>query len=138
MIAPSLLAFSGLMILLNTHVFPYMFSFQAPPKAARYFTEHVAKNERLYNYYYGQYELFFYSEPQAKQIKNENELKEIATRAGSWIFTDDVGITHFEKLQIEPDTIIEYRHLYLNRGGKFINPKTRDQVLKPMFLIKIE
>jgi 4-amino-4-deoxy-L-arabinose transferase-like glycosyltransferase len=137
MIVPSLLAFSGLMILLNTHVFPYMFSFQAPPKAARYFTEHAAKNEKLYNYYYGQYELFFYSEPQAKQIKNENELKEIATRAGSWIFTDDIGITHFEKLQIEPDTIIEYRHLYLNRGGKFINPKTRDQVLKPMFLIKL-
>jgi len=137
MIVPSLLAFSGLMILLNTHVFPYMFSFQAPPKAARYFTQHAGKNERLYNYYYGQYELFFYSEPQASQIKNETELKEIATRSGSWIFTDDVGITHFEKLQIVPDTIIEYRHLYLNRGGKFINPKTRDQVLKPMFLIKL-
>lgn len=136
MIAPSLLAFSGLMILLNTHVFPYMFSFQAPPKAARYFTQHAGKNERLYNYYYGQYELFFYSEPQASQIKTENELKEIASGKGSWIFTDDVGITHFEKLQIAPDTIIEYRHLYLNRGGKFINPKTRDQVLKPMFLIK--
>lgn len=136
MIVPSLLAFSGLMILLNTHVFPYMFSFQAPPKAARYFTQHAGKNEKLYNYYYGQYELFFYSEPQAIQIKTENELKEIASLHGSWIFTDDVGITHFEKLKINPDTIIEYRHLYLNRGGRFINPKTRDQVLKPMFLIK--
>ncbi|MGE0020357.1 MAG: ArnT family glycosyltransferase [Draconibacterium sp.] len=137
MIVPSLLAFSALMILLNTHIFPYMFSFQAPPKAAMYFTQHAGKNEKLYNYYYGQYELFFYSEPQASQIKNENELKEIATRNGSWIFTDDVGFTHFEKLQIVPDTIIEYRHLYLNRGGNFINPKTRDQVLKPMFLIKL-
>lgn len=137
MILPSVLTFSVLMFLLNTHVFPYIFSYQAPPKAARYFTENAGENEKLYNYKYPQYELFFYSKPQAIQLKSEEEMKTAATTKGSWIFTDDKGIKDFKVLQLTTDTIIEYRHLYLNRGGRFINPKTRDNVLQPMYLIKM-
>jgi energy-coupling factor transporter transmembrane protein EcfT len=137
LLSPTLIAFACLILLLNTHVFPYIFSFQAPPKAARYFTENAGKTDRLYNYKYGQYELFFYSEPQATQLKTPTDMKKAAETKGSWIFTDDVGIKDFELLQLHPDTIIEYKHLYLNRGGRFINPKTRDKVLKPMYLIKL-
>jgi len=137
LLSPTLIAFACLILLLNTHVFPYIFSFQAPPKAARYFTENAGKTDRLYNYKYGQYELFFYSEPQATQLKSPADLKKAAETKGSWIFTDDVGIKDFELLQVQSDTIIEYKHLYLNRGGRFINPKTRDKVLKPMYLIKL-
>ncbi len=138
LILPSLLAFSVLMFLLNTHVFPFIFSHQAPPKAARYYTTHAAAGEKLYNYKYPQYELFFYSEPQAIQLKNEEQFKAVSLEKVSWIFTNPEGLKDFEKLQIQPDTIFEYRHLYLNRGGKFINPKTRDEVLQPMYLIKIK
>jgi hypothetical protein len=91
----------------------------------------------LYNYKYGQYELFFYSEPQATQLKSVIEMKKAAETKGGWIFTDHEGIKDFEALQLITDTIIEYRHLYLNRGGRFINPKTRDKVLQPMYLIKL-
>ena len=59
LVLPSVLAFSVLMFLLNNHVFPYIFSYQAPPKAARYFTENALETENLYNYKYPQYELFF-------------------------------------------------------------------------------
>ena len=136
LILPSVLAFSVLMFLLNTHVFPYIFSYQAPPKAAGYFNENASETDKLYNYKYGQYELFFYSEPQATQLKTLEDMKKAAETKGSWIFTDDDGIKDFEALQLPTDTIIEYRHLYLNRGGRFINPKTRDNVLQPMYLIK--
>jgi 4-amino-4-deoxy-L-arabinose transferase-like glycosyltransferase len=135
LLSPTLIAFACLILLLNTHVFPYIFSFQAPPKAGRYFTENAGSTNKLYNYKYGQYELFFYSEPQATQLKTAADLKNAAEKKGSWIFTDDEGIKDFELLQLQPDTIIEYKHLYLNRGGRFINPKTRDNVLKPMYLI---
>lgn len=136
-LTPTLISFACLILLLNTHVFPYMFSFQAPPKAARYFTLNAGSNEKLYNYKYPQYELFFYSEPQATQLKSKSELQRTSETNGSWIFTDAEGFKDFEALKIETDTIIEYRHLYLNRGGRFINPKTRDKVLQPMYLIKI-
>ena len=137
LLSPTLIAFACLIFLLNTHVFPYIFSYQAPPKAARYFTENAETTDKLYNYKYGQYELFFYSEPQAIQLKTKTDLKVAAKTKGSWIFTDHEGIIDFEALQMKTDTIIEYKHLYLNRGGRFINPKTRDQVLQPMYLIKL-
>lgn len=136
LILPTLIAFSTLTILLNTHVFPYMFSFQAPPKAARYFNENRNEGDTLYNYHYGQYELFFYSEPQALQLKTIETLKTVSEKKGTWIFTDEAGFEIIDKLQLKSDTVLEYKHLYLNRPARFINPKTRDEVLKPMYLIR--
>ena len=130
------IVFVCLSLLLNTHVFPFMFSFQAPPKAARYFTENAKPGETLYNFYYPQYELFFYSQPQARQLDSFEKLKNIAGKKGNWVFTDKKGYEQIEKLNLKQDTIIEYNHLYLNKGGRFINPATRKQVLQPMYLIK--
>jgi 4-amino-4-deoxy-L-arabinose transferase-like glycosyltransferase len=135
-ILPSVIGFACLAYLLNADIFPYIFSYQAPPKAARYFNENAAPGEKLYNFHYPQYELFFYSEPQASQISSEEELTAVAGKDGHWIFTDAQGFDTLEKLNAEADTIIQYRHLYLNRGGRFIHPKTREQVLQPMYLIK--
>ena len=59
LLLPSAVAVSCLFVLFNTHTLPYMFSFQAPPKAARYFNQNKNENDSLYNYIYGQYELFF-------------------------------------------------------------------------------
>lgn len=135
LILPSIIVSTSLFLLMNTHVLPFMFSFQAPPKAARYFTKNANKNDKLYNYKYGQYELFFYSEPQAIQVKKGDNLQQIATN-GNWIFTNPEGLNELKKLEAKPDTLIKYRHLYLNRGGRFINPKTREEVLQPMYLLK--
>jgi len=136
LIIPSVVVFVCLMVVANKHVVPYMFSFQAPPKAARYYTEYAKENEKLYNYKYGQYELFFYSEPQAQQLYSSEEMKTVAGKSGNWIFTDADGFAEIEKLNLTPDFVMEYRHLYLNRGGRFFNPKTRNEVLQPMYLIK--
>jgi 4-amino-4-deoxy-L-arabinose transferase-like glycosyltransferase len=135
--APSLVTFACLAFILNVHAFPFIFSHQAPPKAARYFTESAGTENKLYNFGYGQYELYFYSDPQATLLKTTTELKNAAEKPGSWIFTDPAGMVSFDSLQIQPDTIIAYQHLYLNRGGRFINPNTRDKVLQPMYLIKM-
>lgn len=133
---PSAISFICLAFLLNTSIFPYMFSFQAPPKAARYFNNYAKPGNTLYNFNYSQYELFFNSEPQAVQISSAEEMRVVAGKRGNWIFTDAEGFKLIADLNLKPDTVLEYRHLYLNRGAKFINPKTRDKVLKQMYLIK--
>lgn len=137
-ILPPAMAMAVFFVLLNVHVFPYIFSYQAPPKAARYFTQHAAPNEKLYNYNYGKYELFFYSEPQAIQLASKEEMKKVAGKDGTWIFTDAEGLDEIKKINHEhtPEQVKQYQHLNLNRGGKFINPKTRQEVLVPMYLIK--
>jgi hypothetical protein len=137
-IFPPAMAIAVFFILLNMHVFPYIFSFQAPPKAARYFTDYAAPTDTLYNYNYGKYELFFYSEPQAIQLYSDEEMKNVAGKNGTWIFTDAEGYEKIREMDLAKNSaqILKYQHLNLNRGGKFINPKTRREVLIPMYLIK--
>ena len=94
------------------------------------------KNDHLYNYNYEQYELFFYSNPEAIALTSDEEMKAVAGEKGNWIFTDAAGYAEINKLNLVPDFVLQYKHLYLNRGGRFINPKTRDKVLQPMYLIK--
>jgi 4-amino-4-deoxy-L-arabinose transferase-like glycosyltransferase len=136
LVLPSAITFACLAWLLNTDVFPYIFNYQAPPKAARFYTENAKRGDNLYNFYYPQYELFFYSEPMAEQLDSEEEMKTVAGKKGNWIFTDADGFEMISDLNLEPDTVMEFQHLYLNRGHRFINPKTRDEVLQPMYLIK--
>ncbi|MDD4755020.1 MAG: glycosyltransferase family 39 protein [Prolixibacteraceae bacterium] len=136
LLLPSGLVFAVIALLFNTHVFPYMFSFQAPPAAARYFNEHSSPDEILYNFNYPQYELFFYSEPQALQLSTPESARTVAGKEGIWLFTDEEGYNMIQNFNVPADTTIVYEHLYLNRGSKFINPRTRDKVLKPMYLIK--
>lgn len=136
LVAPSAIGLLVLVVLLNGHIFPYIFSFQAPPKAAKFYTENKLPGEKLYNYHYGQYELFFYSEPQAEQLNDFEEMKNVAGKPGNWIFTDETGYKDIQSLDVRPQKIIIYKHLYLNRGGKFINPATRENVLFPMYLIR--
>jgi len=136
LLLPSVIVFACLTVLLNAHVFPYIFSFQAPPKAARYFNAYAGKNDHLYNYKYGQYELYFYSEPEATALTSDKEMEAVAGKKGTWIFTDAAGYAEINKLNLVPDMVLEYKHLYLNRGGRFINPRTRASVLQPMYLIK--
>lgn len=137
LLLPSVIVVTALMLYLNASVFPFIFSHQAPPAAARYYTKHAKGGEKLYNYRYGQYELFFYSEPQALQVKNYEQLKPVVEEQDAWIFTDQDGIEDLNQLGAEIDTIIEYQHLYLHEGGKFILPQRRDKVLKPLYLIKL-
>ncbi len=63
-------------------------------------------------------------------------MKGAAGKEGNWIFTDAEGFRQISDLGLKADTVLAYRHLYLNRGSQFINPATRDEVLKPMYLIK--
>ena len=135
LILPTIISFTCFTLLINTHVLPYMFSFQAPPKAARFYNSNANENEKLYNYNYGQYELFFYSEPQALQIDKTEKPEDFLTK-GSWIFTNPAGLDTLNMLDLKPDTIIEYKHLYLNSPSDFFNPKNRDKALKPMYLLK--
>ncbi len=135
-LGPSSIVIFCLTLLLNIHVYPYIFSFQAPPKAGRYFTENAEKGDRLYNYRYGQYELFFYSEPQAIQLSGYDELKSKAGKKGDWIFTDETGYKDILQLENKPEMVKQYQHFYLNRGGEFILPNNRKKSLHNMYLIR--
>lgn len=133
---PSVIAAFSLMFLMNTHVFPYVFSYQSTGKAARYINGNAGEGDKLFDYKHGQYEIFFYSQIEAEQLYEADEIKPVAGKEGHWIFTNADGYADLINLSAEPDTVIEYRHLDLSRPAKFMNPNSRMDALQPMYLIK--
>lgn len=134
--APSVIVSSILLFLLNIHIVPYIFSFQVTSAAAEYVNNQAGPDDKLYDYRHGQYELFFYSKIDSRQLYHPAEAQEVAGKKGSWIFTNSDGYNELQMMQADPDTVIEYRHLDLHRTGRFLNPLTREKALKKMYLIK--
>ncbi len=133
---PSVIAAFSVMFLMNTHIFPYLFSYQSTGKAARYINENAGEEDKLFDYKHRQYEIFFYSEIEAEQLYKPEEMKSVAGKKGHWIYTNADGYTDLKNLSLKPDTVIEYKHLDLSRPAKFMNPLTRNEALQPMYLVK--
>ena len=126
-----------LTVVLNFHIFPEIYSQQAVPKAARLFNQISEKNDRLYNYKYGQYELYFYGNRSVNNIDNTNELAETIQSGNAWIFTNEKGFGEIKKLPLttKQDTVFTFRHASLNKGLRYINPKTREKSKETMYLL---
>ena len=140
LILPSILMMSLLQFYMNSYAFPYMFSYQASSQAARIYNAKAGKNAKIYNYLYGQYELFFYAKDDAIEISNSQQLKQALEKSGSWIFTTQAGMDTINLIH-PPNIEVTYRlkHRGMNRiGGKFIFPPTRQQSLQKMYLIKTQ
>ncbi len=133
---PSVIISLVLMFLLTTHIYPYVFGFQVTSDAAKYVNENAGPGDILYDYRHGQYEIFFYSEVEAIQLYEQEEAREAAGQEGHWIFTNSEGMEELNTFSATPDTILEYRHLDLSRSARFINPKTREDALQKMYLVK--
>ncbi len=135
-LVPPAIIFITLTFILNSSIYPEMFGLQASSKAARYFNEHRNEGDTLYNYRYGSYELFFYSEPQALEVLYVGSVADVAGVEGNWIFTTSEGLADLDKLRSKPDTVIHYDHYSMRSAGLYFNPKTRDRIREDMYLIK--
>lgn len=133
---PSVIISLTLMLLLTSHIYPYVFSYQSTTDAAAYVNEHAGPDDVLYDYRHGQYEIFFYSKIKTVQLYEHEEAMQVAGGKGHWIYTNSEGLDELYQLPATPDTIIEYRHLDLSRAGRFINPRTREDALQKMYLVK--
>ena len=137
-LAGTFIAMLALTFLLNFHVFPEIYSQQAVPKAARLFNRISEKDDTLYNYKYGQYELFFYGRDEVVQIYNQKELESAMNSGKAWIFTNSEGLSEINQspLQFPYDSIIPFSHASLNKGFRYINPKTREKSKEMMYLLR--
>lgn len=137
LLLPSLTLIIGLNFFLNQHVFPQIFSQQAPVTVARMFSEQAGPGDRLYNYNYSSYELFFYGKTTVKQVESDVELKQLLERPGSWILTSPEVTERIKTMDVPQPEIREIKHLWMNKVGlRFVNPKTRQQAYDTLYLVK--
>ncbi|WP_372771969.1 ArnT family glycosyltransferase [Mangrovibacterium sp.] len=135
---PSIILMATLNIYLNAQVFPETFSYQASTHASRIYNEKAAPGEPLSNYLYGQYELFFYADTDVKQLYSLKDFK-LNPVQNSWIFTTQQGLDSIHgKYQNNIELVYPLKHQGMNKVTiKFLNPETREQALKPMYLLKL-
>jgi 4-amino-4-deoxy-L-arabinose transferase-like glycosyltransferase len=140
----SLITIVVLNLLVNTHVLPYLFSYQASVHASKIYNEKATDTDNFYTYRYAQFEMFFYAKTSGDKIIDEGthydplniELDEALTDKGAWFFTDEYGY-HEIKNQIKVENEYEFEHYYLTDvNWNFLNPQTRGASLKKMYLIQ--
>lgn len=133
-----LLSILVLNLILNFYVFPTIFSYQGAIKAANIINEKRVEGEKVHNYIYDHYEMFFYSEESVTQIYSPEELQTVLEQKNSWLFTNQQGLDEIKKTRNVFRELYEIDHKSLTRTGiKFFNPKTRQNTFKKMYLIRL-
>ena len=138
LLLPSILIIAITNLYISTNIYPLIFSYQAATKATRIYNEMGKPEDSLYNYLYPQYELFFYSKTNAIQLNNTDRIKDVVKKGNAWIYTNNNGLDSLNLLNAPIDTIYELQNKGMNHMGiKFILPKTREESLNKMYLIRI-
>ena len=139
LLLPSILTITMIAFYLNSFMLPYVYQFQAAPKAARIYNRESVPCDRMYNYLYPQFEVFFYSKSNASEISNKKSLEQILKEPGSWIFTTAAGYDSIKELNVPVGAIYHLKNRGMNRIRlNFIMPKTRRESLNDTYLIKSE
>ena len=136
---PSAIMMSTLIISMNTHALPEISSYQASTRASRIFNEKSLEGDQMYNYLFAYYEVFFYSRSNATRLYSIEDFSP-DTKHTSWIFTNETGK---DSVQMFYPGLIQEIDSFSHRGMSnirpvFINPKTRETSLEPMYLIRIK
>ncbi len=146
-IISSLASIIALNFLLNTHVMPQLFDYQASLDAAKIFNTRADHDDVFFTYRYSQFEMFFYAKNDGFKIIDEGSHEEKLTitldqalqTPGAWFLADEWSHYQIAKSNVKIVEEYVFDHYYLTDiRYKFLNPKTREQTLKKMFLVKIE
>jgi len=139
LLLPSILTITMIAFYLNSYMLPFVYKYQAAPKAARIYNRESIPGEKMYNYLYPQFEIFFYSKTNALEICNKKSLKKILKEPGSWIFTTETGYDSIKELNVPVGAIYHLKNRGMNRIRlNFIMPETRRESLNDTYLIKSE
>jgi 4-amino-4-deoxy-L-arabinose transferase-like glycosyltransferase len=132
----SIISIIALFFIINTHLYPAMSEYQSTRKASDKYNELAGRDDKLYNYRYPYYELFFYSKNLVTQLKKE-DLKKIVNTPQSWIYTDQEGYDEIMALSGTSKKIWQWDHRHLSQPHiKFYIPAKRAESLEKMYLIK--
>jgi 4-amino-4-deoxy-L-arabinose transferase-like glycosyltransferase len=161
----SLAALTVVGLVLNFHVFPYLFRNQAQVVAAEIINTELKPGEKVYHYkpmnladreakrmlpederkhpvffndenhFYLNYELLFNCRYPVEEIVSEEQLRAILSVEGRWLFTDENGLKPIGELAIQPYSVKTLSHFNLSRFARYINPESRKRAMANRYLI---
>ena len=81
----------------------------------------------------------FYSARVLPEYFTPEAVREAAAEQGPlWIATDNGGLARLDSAGVSYAVTAAFKHIAVSRlTGRFLNPRTREQALIPVFLLKI-
>jgi 4-amino-4-deoxy-L-arabinose transferase-like glycosyltransferase len=123
-------------LFLNAKVFPDLYSYQGARRVLKLYEAQKTQQTKLYNFELEDFGLFFYARQPVENIDNWDELYKIMAKPGIWLYTNEIKYDDIIKMNYNIDTVYQIRQRGMNRINlEFLNPKTREQSLKPNYLI---
>lgn len=134
----------ALNLIMNAHLLPALFNYQATLKAAKIYNNQAKADAIFYTYRYAQFELFFYAKTSGLKIRDEGStedpvnttIDEALLNKGAWFLANEYSYSQIvEKINI--DQCYQFEHFYLTDiNWTFLNPKTRSSTLQNIYLLK--
>jgi 4-amino-4-deoxy-L-arabinose transferase-like glycosyltransferase len=137
LIIPSALTIIGINIILNTHFYPYLLSFQTGSRATELIREKNIPLQHMYIYKSDDQTVGFYSRHVFTDLDEKMIRDSVLMGKKIWLYTEQTG---FDKLteNLKPTNVypIDYFHVTI-LTAKFINPKTRSKALVKRYLLEM-
>ncbi|WP_075602507.1 ArnT family glycosyltransferase [Saccharicrinis aurantiacus] len=136
------LVISSLMLnfVLNYHFMPKAFSYHGAIRACNMYDELANDDELLLTYKYKQFETFFYAKNVSERAMDIDNLEKYKRKSNFWIITNQEGKSEVDSVYQDRISRTEiFKHKKISQmDGKFLNPRTRENSLKKIYLIKVE
>lgn len=133
------ISFTAFLFSLFFSFYPHMKTYHAPYQAIEIVNSETTNDEQIHLFLpQGRYwELFFYCKNVGTYYETADEIDNLMTQSGDWIFTEPKGLKLI--LEREPSArIIEFEHRQIARQTPaFLNPKTRASKLSKLYLVKL-
>ncbi len=139
LLIPPLISIVLLAFVSNTVYIPSAMQYHGPIQASYYFNKTAPANAVLYTYDYGQNETYFYPKNVSKMVHGKKQLEKLLKQKSTfWLITTQNGYRQVvaDSGKITKQYVFPYKKL-TNISIRFLNPKTRQEVLQNIYLLKI-
>ena len=140
LLIPPLISILLLAFVANTVYMPSAIKYHGPIQASYFYNKMATDKATLYTYDYGQYETYFYPKNVSKIVRDKKQLQDLLSKGSSfWLITTEKG---YQQIKATNEKIITKQYIFpykklTNVSIKFLNPKTREEVLQNIYLLKI-
>jgi len=119
-------------------IFPSLLDHYSTFKACRIFNKEADPEDQLHSYRLRYWTIFYYSKNYGEWITEDERLKEISTREGTWIFTDGPGLNALNQWGIPYTLRGEFTHQNIKeQTAALLLPGSHNPNLHTHYLVEL-
>ncbi len=123
-------------LFLNIQLVPELAGYQGGRQVLNIFNKYKKTESKLYNFETEGNEIFYYSDEAVTLISDWDQLRAAMKKEDTWLYTNEIKYNDILKMNFDIDTIYKVSERGMNHINlEFLNPSTRENSLKPGYLI---